>query len=195
VEHKEAAMTSDVDSNAYDGQDGAEAFDEDNQGLDGAGENDRGEMRTFEEMPDVLDVTQVAGDADDDDVLIAEELDDEDVIELETDRDDADLEDDPTRSRFAEDAPSDLGRDPPPVDGEVGLDLQEDDGGPVPLDAEFRTSAADRGDAELDFTDDTDDEQETSTGRASRFEARTLSDDDLEDLGYRDDRAGGKSDS
>ena len=187
-------MTSDVDSNAYDGQDGAEAFDEDNQGLDGAGENDRGEMRTFEELPDVLDVTQAAGDADDDDALIGEELDDDEIVELEAEDADADLEDDPTRARFAEDDPGDLGRSVPPVDGEVGLDLQDDDGGPIPLDAEVRSSRADRDDAELDFTDDTDDEQETSTGRAMRFESRELADDDLEALGYRDGRDGDRKD-
>lgn len=69
----------DVD-NGWDGQDGAEALDEDVVGKDG-------ELRTFEELPDVLDVTQAEGDADDDDALIAEELDDEEIIELEQDED------------------------------------------------------------------------------------------------------------
>lgn len=64
----------------WDEQDGAEALDEDVVGKDG-------ELRTFEELPDVLDVTQAEGDADDDDALIAEELDDDEIIELEQDED------------------------------------------------------------------------------------------------------------
>ena len=56
----------------------AEAFDEDNQNL--AGE---GEMKTFEELPQVLDVTSAEGDADNDDALIGEDLDDDEIIALE----------------------------------------------------------------------------------------------------------------
>lgn len=69
----------DVD-NGWDGQDGAEALDEDVVGKDG-------ELRTFEELPDVLDVTQAEGDADDDDALIGEDLDDDEIIDLEEDAD------------------------------------------------------------------------------------------------------------
>lgn len=64
----------------WDEQDGAEALDEDVVGKDG-------ELRTFEELPDVLDVTQAEGDADDDDALIGEDLDDDEIIELEQDED------------------------------------------------------------------------------------------------------------
>lgn len=56
----------------------AEAFDEDNQNLDG-----EGEMKTFEELPEVIDVTTAEGDADDDDALIGEDLDDDEIIALE----------------------------------------------------------------------------------------------------------------
>jgi hypothetical protein len=56
----------------------AVTFDEDNQNL--AGE---GEMRVFEDMPEVLDVTVAEGDADYDDALIAEALDDDQIIALE----------------------------------------------------------------------------------------------------------------
>ncbi|WP_421738234.1 hypothetical protein [Caulobacter sp.] len=56
----------------------AETFDEDNQNV--AGE---GDMKTFEQMPRVLDVTTAEGDADDDDALIAEDLDDDEIIALE----------------------------------------------------------------------------------------------------------------
>lgn len=69
----------DVD-NGRDEQDGAEALDEDVVGKDG-------ELRTFEELPDVLDVTQAEGDADDDDALIGEDLDDDEIVELEQDND------------------------------------------------------------------------------------------------------------
>ncbi len=69
----------DVDT-GWDEQDGAEALDEDVVGKDG-------ELRTFEELPDVLDVTRAEGDADDDDALIGEDLTDEEIIELEQDED------------------------------------------------------------------------------------------------------------
>lgn len=72
----------DVD-NGWDEQDGAEALDEDVVGKDG-------ELRTFEELPDVLDVTQAEGDADDDDALIGEDLDDDEIIALEEEGDPGD---------------------------------------------------------------------------------------------------------
>ena len=62
--------------NGYDEQDGAEAMDDDVIGKDG-------EFRTFEELPDVLDVTQAEGDENDDDALIGEDLDDDEIIDLE----------------------------------------------------------------------------------------------------------------
>lgn len=78
----------DID-NGYDEQDRAEALDEDMVGRDG-------ELRTFEELPDVLDVTTAVGDADDDDGLTAEELDDSEIVDLEEQADpgDSDAEDD-----------------------------------------------------------------------------------------------------
>ena len=69
----------DID-NGWDEQDGAEALDEDVVGRDG-------ELRTFEELPDVLDVTQADGDADDDDALTAEDLTDDEIVELEQEDD------------------------------------------------------------------------------------------------------------
>jgi hypothetical protein len=69
----------DVDTGRHE-QDGAEALDEDVVGKDG-------EPRTFEELPDVLDVTQAEGDADDDDALIGENLTDTEIVELERDED------------------------------------------------------------------------------------------------------------
>lgn len=67
----------------WDEQDGAEVLDEDVVGRDG-------EMRSFEELPDVLDVTRAQGDADDDDALIAEDLDDAEIVALERESDPGD---------------------------------------------------------------------------------------------------------
>lgn len=100
-------MASDIE-----GQDQSEIFDEDNQELQGPGAP--AERRTFEELPDVADVTQAAGDADDDAALIAEDLDDEEIVQLEADADMADIEDDDLAGRMgegfnAEDAGADPG--------------------------------------------------------------------------------------
>src|SRR6476620_7538286 len=84
--------------NDWDGQDGAEIFDEDNQNLENGGD-----MRTLEELPDVYDVTRAAGDDDDDEALIAEELDDDEIISLEAESAYADEEDDDLAGRMADD--------------------------------------------------------------------------------------------
>jgi len=68
-----------------DGQDGAEAYDvlldDDGTGL--------GEERTFEELPEVEDLTQLAGDRDDDEALAldAEEFDPDAVGDADTEED------------------------------------------------------------------------------------------------------------
>ena len=176
-------MPSDVDGR--DDQDGAEAFDEDTIGLDGVGEDDGGEMKTFEELPDVLDVTAAAGDADDDEALIAEDLDDDQIIELSAEQSQAEGEDDDLETRFDDAAtPDDLGRDPPRLAEESRFDLHDDDGDDAPAASEIAMSRADDDNPELAFTDDTDEDQLGGKGRASRLESRTLSDDDLKDLGY-----------
>jgi len=69
-----------------DPQDSAEIFDEDNYNTD----EQLGEMRTFEEAPDVLDVTSARGDRDDDEALAL----DADEFEAEAFDDQVDLEDD-----------------------------------------------------------------------------------------------------
>ena len=68
-----------------DPQDGAEALDEDKLDQDEL----RGEMRTFEEMPDVLDVTTADGDRDDDEAvaLDASEFDPEALDDADTEED------------------------------------------------------------------------------------------------------------
>lgn len=73
------------DDDGYDDQDGAEAFDEAN--LDE--HEELNEMRTFEELPDLFDVTRADGDRDDDEALALDSDEfDEDAF------DDADLEED-----------------------------------------------------------------------------------------------------
>jgi hypothetical protein len=66
-------------------QDGAEALDETNYDLS----EGVGEMRTFEELPDVLDVTQADGDRDDDEALAldADEFDEDSVDDNDTEED------------------------------------------------------------------------------------------------------------
>jgi hypothetical protein len=76
------------DSDLPDEQDQAEAFDEDNFNLDGSGD-DSGEFKTFEELPDVFDVTRALGDADVDEALVAEDAD-----EIEDEPEDNELDDD-----------------------------------------------------------------------------------------------------
>ena len=87
--------------NDNDDQAGAETLDEDTLGI----EDDRRE--TFEELPDLLDVTSAEGDADDDDALIGEDLDDDEIIDLEQDQTLADPEDDDLAARGDEIADED----------------------------------------------------------------------------------------
>jgi hypothetical protein len=68
-----------------DSQDGAETFDEDNLDL----AEERNEMRTFEELPDLLDVTQAVGDRDDDEALAldADEFTEDAIDDADTEED------------------------------------------------------------------------------------------------------------
>ncbi len=134
----------------FDEQDQAEVFDEDNFSLDGAGDASA-EFRTFEEIPDVYDVTQAVGDADDDAGLIAEDLDDAEIIDLQSDTDAADIEDDELATRMADQ-----------FDEE---DTDDDDATDVRLDEESSLDDDDLeelDDDELpeDFDEDVDDEDD-----------------------------------
>jgi hypothetical protein len=128
-----------------DEQDQSEVFDEDNRSLDG-------EMRSFEELPDVIDVTSALGDDDDDEALIAEELDDDAIIALEADLADGEDED------FGESEPFD-------DEAEIVLSEGADD------------------EVELEFTGDLD-ALAVDGADSAVMEASSLSDDDLDDLGY-----------
>jgi len=140
----------------WDDQDQSEVFDEDNQNLDSAGGRGN-DMRTFEEMPDVFDVTSAVGDSDDDDALIAEELDDDEIIELEADAELADFEDDDLEDRMPE-----------------ALVDQSESG----------LSRGDSDEVELVYGGDLDNVSVRDGKHAAAMESRNLADDDLEDLGY-----------
>ena len=81
------------DLDGADDQDVAEILDEETLGI----ESNRRE--TFEELPDVLDVTSAVGDSDDDAALIGEEMDDDEIIAEEEDQPLADPEDDDLATR------------------------------------------------------------------------------------------------
>jgi hypothetical protein len=152
----------DPDISDFDSQDGAEALDETNYN-----EDDIGEMRTFEELPDVLDVTQAEGDRDDDEALAldADEFDEDAIDDNDTEEDheldyraatgerEDDLDGQGPEDRFDEDAVSARS-----IDGldEVG-DADSVEGG------------------EDDVTD---------------FQARDVGDADLRRMGYSERRGG-----
>lgn len=143
-----------------DDQDQAEVFDETHTDEDAA------EFLTFEETPDVLDVTQMLGDTRDVRALDADEfneadLDDED---LETDED---LDDTPRDELEDDDEGNDYGDDP---DDRDGVDL------------------APSGDAEVEFTDDVDGVTDPKDEDAEDYESNTVSDEDLRMLGYPDNQ-------
>lgn len=154
----------------FDPQDQAEAFDETNtvggEGVDSALEP-AGEMRTFEELPELFDATRADGDRDDDEALAldADEFD-EDAV------DDADFEDDNELDYRAateehEDDIDGLG----PEDGynDASVSAQEIDGLHEVRDADEAEGGED------DFTD---------------FQAKGLGDEDLKAMGYSEDRGG-----
>lgn len=159
-------------SGDYDAQDLAEVFDEDNVNLDGDGVIG-GEMLTFENMPDVLDVTCAIGDSDDDAALIGEELDDDEIIALELDADLADFEDDESAGRTPEQA------------GNEALGLFDPDD--IADDAALDDAGTPSEGPSLRFMEDVDPVTDEHHRGAARMESRReLDDDDLEDLGYRD---------
>lgn len=135
----------------YDEQDGAETYDESN--LDD--HEDRNEMRTFEELPDLLDVTSARGDRDEDEALAldADEFDEDSFT-------DADLEDDDElryRAAASDEDDEDDAFDEDQVDPD-SIDGLEEIG-----------DAASVSGGEDDFTN---------------FQSKGLSDEDLDRMGY-----------
>jgi hypothetical protein len=147
-----------ADTYDRDDQDQSEVFDETHTDEDDA------EFRTFEETPDVYDVTQRLGDSRDVSALDADEfadggLDDEDLEE------DEDVDDSPRDELEDEDEENDYGDDP---DDRDGVDL------------------APSGDAEVEFTGDVDAVTDPDDEDAEKYESSRVSDEDLRMLGYPD---------
>ena len=156
----------------YDPQDTAEVFDEDNYSLDGEG-GPSADMKTLEELPEVLDVTRALGDADVDEIHAAEDADEIDEDEL----DDLELE-------YDEDGEDDRLADDVEDESEAeGLYAADDD-----LDEADGVDDIEDDEAELEYVEDLDGTR-SNAGRAARhLESRgELSNEDLEELGYREE--------
>lgn len=134
-----------------DEQDQSEVFDEDNFDPADAGAP-ANEFRTFEELPDVLDVTSAEGDAD----------------EAEFDEDDLDLDDELTAEGVEPDADPLFGAD-------AARMSDQDPGADQPGENEV----------ELVYAGLMEDVRGAKAS-AAHWEAKRLSDDDIEDLGYAD---------
>lgn len=156
------------DRDDFDSQDQSEALDESNT----IGDGDQGEVRsfadadargTFEEMPDVVDLLQVAGDRDADEAVAL------DAVEFDPDAiDDADLEEDDEldyRAATAEHEDDIDGQGP-----EDGFDETRMASDQIEGQDEIRDAA----DAEGGEDDTTD------------YASTNVSDSDLKDLGYLD---------
>lgn len=156
----------------FDPQDQAETFDESNLvggerpgGMRTFGEAD--DMATFEELPDVLDITQAAGDRDEDEALSldAAEFDEEAVGDTDFEEDD-----ELHYAAATEEREDDLdGLGPEDAFDEDRLSAGEIEGM-----EEVRDAGEVEG-GEDDFTD---------------FQARKIDDEDLKILGYAEDREG-----
>ncbi len=158
----------------YDEQDQAEVFDEDVMLDSGVGPS--GDMRTFEELPDVYDATRALGDADVDEVHGASDADELDEEELESLGDDLAYDDDAEDDTLADELEDE------PEDTAVYDDDEED------LDTADGIAALQADEAELEYVENLD-ETRSNAGRAARhLESKgELSDSDLEELGYKED--------
>ncbi|HEX4097149.1 MAG TPA: hypothetical protein VHX64_10495 [Caulobacteraceae bacterium] len=153
-------------NNAFDDadpQDGAEALDETNYDLS----EGVGEMRTFDELPDVLDVTQADGDRDEDEALAldADEFREEAIDDNDTEEDDE-------------------------LDFRAATDEREDDlDGQGPEDGYNEDRLSARNVEGLDQVGDAD-TVEGGEDDVTDFQATNLSDADLQSMGYSENRGG-----
>jgi hypothetical protein len=161
----------------FDEQDQAEVFDEDVMLDPGVGPS--GDMRTLEELPDVYDVTRALGDSDVDEVHGAQDADEINEEELEALGDDLAYDDE------AEDDTIDDELEDEPEDTVLYGDDEDD------ADLADGVTAAAGDEASLEYVDDLD-ETRSNAGRAARhLESRgELSNEDLEELGYREGKDG-----
>jgi hypothetical protein len=153
-------------NNAFDDvdpQDSAEALDETNYDLS----EGVGEMRTFDELPDVLDVTQADGDRDEDEALAldADEFRDDAIDDNDTEEDDE-------------------------LDFHAATDEHEDDlDGQGPDDGYNEDRLSARNVEGLDQVGDAD-TVEGGEDDVTDFQATNLSDADLRAMGYSENRGG-----
>jgi hypothetical protein len=147
-----------------DHQDGAESLDETNYDLS---EDGVGEMRTFEELPDVLDVTQAAGDSDEDEALALD------------------------ASEFDEDAIDDNGAEEDDERGDRAATAEREDDiyGLGPEDDYDEDRLAAGGIEGLDEVGDAD-SVEGGEDDVTDFQADDVGDDDLRRMGYSETRGG-----
>lgn len=156
-------MASPADQPELDDQDQSEIFDEDNTNLDERrfGGPDR---EAFEDLPDVYDATSAVGDDDDDEAVIAEEMDDSEIVAAEAEYDIEDPEDDDLLRRDGE------GFNTAAVDGLTGVGASASD------------------EVELIYAGDLN--NMAGAGSSARdLESDELSDEDLEDLDYKEPSA------
>jgi hypothetical protein len=163
----------------FDPQDQAEAFDE-SMTVGGEGSVSLGddsplevgsEMRTFEELPDVLDMMQKVGDRSDDEAVA---LDADEFTEEAFDEDDLEDDDELNYSAVDEDREDELDGLGPEAGSEGinedALDMAEEiEGLDIVMDADAVSGGED------DFTN---------------FQSRNVSDEDLKRMGYSEDRGG-----
>jgi hypothetical protein len=149
----------------FESQDSAEALDEtvldENEGM--------GEMRTFEELPELFDVTRANGDRDDDEGLAVDAADfDEDAI------DDSDTDDDDE------------------LDYRAATHEREDDIDGLGAEDGFDEDAMDLASSIEGLDEEVADAGLVSGGEddISNFQARNLSDEDLQRMGYSENRKG-----
>jgi hypothetical protein len=158
-------MSDRPDAYDADAQDSAEALDE--AMLD---ENEElGEMRTFEELPDLLDVTRADGDRDDDEALAldADEFDEEAVVY-----------DDPEEDNE--------------LDYRAATQEREDDIDGLGDEDSFNEDAMDLAASIEGLDEEVADAGLVSGGEddVSNFQSKKLSDEDLERMGYSENRKG-----
>jgi hypothetical protein len=150
---------------AYDAQDSAEALDE--TMLD---ENEElGEMRTFEELPELLDLTRADGDRDEDEALAldADEFDEESIDDEGAD------EDNELDYRAATQERED------DIDGLGDEDSFDEDA----LNLATSIEGLDEEVADADLVTGGEDD-------FTNFQARDVGDEDLKEMGYSEDRGG-----
>ena len=160
----------------YDDQDRAETFDEDNTNVESERHGSKGDAEQFEDLVDVFDSTKAAGDRDDNEAMIGEDLDDEDIVAAARDQDDDDddLEDDDL-----------AGRDAAAYDSEDDLEDSVDVDGDDPDDVD-ETDRPDKDEVGLEYAGDLNDVAGAESSAAD-LESETLSDDDLRELDYKED--------